>query len=736
MGEIEKIEINEFPNNLDIFSYNSFSNKKLPIFQDIKVDNLDVNYKNGRYSCEMLFKSKKLNFKSSYNFNNLNFLKFDEILSETNNIKFSNMVLDQNFDFEEDIAFKNLQKLELNNCIIENISILEQIEKKIKSNHLWVVSYYTKYNGTIYKNNDLFIIEYTNSELSKEQTLFYCIKPFNFQIDIKGNEKYDLFKKAILKNIEIIEFSNASINNIDFLTNNTLLNLKELNLNNNNIEDISIFDNEKIHFQKLEKLDLQYNPIKKGLEVLKKNFFQKCPKVKLKLLLNELKIMAQFYDKENNLEYNLDICVNNLNEIPSLFQKDKVFFGFLTSIEAEKLKEIFGWTSAEFANKYQLYHHVNLKKAENEMENVVIDNGSFYIKAGISEEEGPRAVFPSCVGYPKYLTNKGDKKEFFVGNISEYNNINYNYPIINGVVDNWDDQEKIWGHIFTNELRVAPEEHNILISEVPMNPKENREKTAQIMFETFNVPGLYIANQAVLSLYSTGIYTGVSADLGGGMSHFVPVFDGYALQHATISLDLGGKDLTEYMLRFLKGYNDLLPKNEAKRKKIVEDIKDKSCYVALDFEKELNSVERFDYQLYYLPDYSNYVYVRNQRIECPEILFKPIIASKEGIGIAQACYNSIIRTDLELRKNFYNHIVLSGGTSMFKGLPERFTKEIKYLAPESMKDEVNVIASPYRNFAVWIGGSNLSSLAIFESMIITKTEYEECGATIVHRKCF
>ena len=278
----------------------------------------------------------------------------------------------------------------------------------------------------------------------------------------------------------------------------------------------------------------------------------------------------------------------------------------------------------------------------------------------------------------------GDKKEFFVGADAEAKRgvLKLNYPIEHGVVSNWDDMEKIWGHVFTNELRVAPEEHNVMLTEAPMNPKENREKMAQIMFETFNVPGLYIAIQAVLSLYSAGKFTGIVADSGDGVTHFVPIFDGYSLPHAVIRLDLAGRDLTEFMMKLLTETGTRF--STTAEKEIVKAIKEKACYVALDFEEELKSVEPFDYEL---PD-GTHVVVKDQRIRCPEALFKP---------------------------------------SMI---------EIKALAPESMKEEVKVIASPERKFAVWIGGSILSSISTFESMWITKTEYEESGATIVHRKCF
>jgi len=375
---------------------------------------------------------------------------------------------------------------------------------------------------------------------------------------------------------------------------------------------------------------------------------------------------------------------------------------------------------------------------------IIIDNGTGYCKAGLSGEEGPRAVFPACVGYPKYASGMvgGDKKEFFVGADAEAKRgvLKLNYPIEHGVVNNWDDMEKIWGHVFTNELRVAPEEHNVMLTEAPMNPKENREKMAQIMFETFNVPGLYIANQAVLSLYSAGKFTGIVVDSGDGATHFVPIFDGYSLPHAVKRLDLTGRDLTIYMMKLLTETGQRFYTKYKKDSAI--EIKEQSCYVALDFEEELKSVEPFDYVLpefdYELHDGCPvlHVIVKDQRIRCPEALFKPSMIGKEGNGFGQTCYDSIQKCDIDIRKDLYNCIVLSGGNTMFNGLPERLTKEIKALVPESIKEEVKVIASPERKFAVWIGGSILSNISTFESAWITKTEYEESGVTIVHRKCF
>lgn len=255
----------------------------------------------------------------------------------------------------------------------------------------------------------------------------------------------------------------------------------------------------------------------------------------------------------------------------------------------------------------------------------------------------------------------------------------------------------------------------------------------QLMFEEFDMPAVHVAVSGALSLYATGSRTGVVVESGDGVSHMVPIFDDYVVPHAVQRLDLGGRDLTEYLARLLReerGYRLM----SAAERRATRDIKETLCYVAQHFKAELHmAADNLDQERSYtLPDGNTIISAGSELFRCPEALFQPGLVGKESVGIHEMAVHAITKCDVDVQRALSSNVVLSGGTMMFQGMRERMVKELSALLPPTTPIRATLPSEP--RHAVFIGGSILASLTDFQRNWISKRDYEEYGTSVIHTK--
>lgn len=381
---------------------------------------------------------------------------------------------------------------------------------------------------------------------------------------------------------------------------------------------------------------------------------------------------------------------------------------------------------------------------------IICDNGTGFVKTGFAGENLPRHVFPSMIGRPMLRAEEAsfgdlDLEDVLVGDkaAAMRHGLEVSYPIENGSVRNWDDMEILWDYIFSEKLGKDPAGKSILLTEAPMNARENREKMFQTMFETYNFDRVQISTQAMLTLYAQGLMSGVVVDSGDGVTHVVAVADGFVMPHLTRRLDVAGRDITRYLIKLLlmRGYAF----NRTADFQTVQEIKEKFCYTALnpDKEEKLALDTTVLMEKYTLPD-GRVIKIGAERFQASEALFKPSVLDSEQEGLSDMVFNMIQKADVDVRMDFYNKIVLSGGSTMYPGLPSRLEHDLRrrYLnevlkgdKKRLSKFQLNIEDPPRRKHMVFLGASVLGHIyASRDQWWISKAEWEEHGTSIVDRK--
>ncbi|KAJ8097311.1 actin family [Lipomyces tetrasporus] len=379
---------------------------------------------------------------------------------------------------------------------------------------------------------------------------------------------------------------------------------------------------------------------------------------------------------------------------------------------------------------------------------IVLDQGTGFVKIGRGGTNFPDHTFPSIVGRPilraEERTGNVEIKDIMAGDEASAvrTMLQISYPMENGIIKNWEDMGHLWDYAFYERMQIDTTGKKILLTEPPMNPLSNREKMVETMFDKYNFGGVYVAIQAVLALYAQGLSSGVVVDSGDGVTHIVPVYESVVLNHLTRRLDVAGRDVTRQLINLLlrRGYAF----NRTADFETVRQIKEKLCYVSYDLELDAKlAVETTVLvESYTLPD-GRTIKIGSERFEAPECLFQPHLVDVEQPGIAEFLFNTIQAADVDVRSSLYRAIVLSGGSSMYPGLPSRLEKELKQLwltrvlngdPTRLSKFKVRIEDPPRRRHMVFLGGAVLANImADKEHMWISKEEWEEQGPRILEK---
>mmetsp|Transcript_6795 Transcript_6795/g.7756 ORF Transcript_6795/g.7756 Transcript_6795/m.7756 type:complete len:378 (-) Transcript_6795:319-1452(-) len=367
---------------------------------------------------------------------------------------------------------------------------------------------------------------------------------------------------------------------------------------------------------------------------------------------------------------------------------------------------------------------------------LVFDVGTSMTKAGFCGDDIARVVFPTIVGTVKKLGVMigQSNQSTYVGDeaISRRGILNLKYPMHAGLVQNWDELEKVWHHTFYNELRLSPEDQPLVVVQNLLTPAATQERIITLMFEQFNVPAFYTSSSAGLSLIGTGRTTGLVVEIGAGANLTVPVYEGMPLTHLAKSMNIAGETITDYLVKLLsETYPNL---TDASEKRLINELKESIGRVALDYEIEIERVEEESLETpFELPD-GSILNCKTEHFRCAEPLFKPSLIGLDTPGIAEVVQKIIESCDADILDDMRS-ICLAGGCTMLQGFDARLLKELN--AGRVQRKQFEVLETDIeRIYLPFYGASIVGSISTFKGMWITKEEYDESGPSIVHRKCF
>lgn len=397
----------------------------------------------------------------------------------------------------------------------------------------------------------------------------------------------------------------------------------------------------------------------------------------------------------------------------------------------------------------------------------VIDNGTGYTKMGFAGNTEPQFIVPSAIAVKesakvggKTTSFKGvDDLDFHIGDDAiDRPTYGTKWPIRHGIVEDWDLMERFWEQCIFKYLRAEPEDHYFLLTEPPLNTPENREYTAEIMFESFNVPGLYIAVQAVLALAASWTsrqvgertLTGTVIDSGDGVTHVIPVAEGYVIGSCIKHIPIAGRDITFFIQQLLKEREVGIPPEQSME--TAKAIKERYCYTCPDIVKEFTKYDTDPSKWLKLYEGQNHITKKKfsvdvgyERFLGPEIFFHPEFSNPDfSTSISETVDSAIQNCPIDVRRGLYKNVVLSGGSTMFRDFGRRLQRDLKRVVDHRLKAseelsggrikpkpiECQVITHSMQRYAVWFGGSMLASTPEFYQVCHTKAQYDEYGPSI------